>query len=100
MAKHFSKKLKQQIFERDGNKCRLCDNEFPVSRLQVDHIKPQSLGGEASMENGIIACDTCNRLKSTFHGEGLIGKIKWAEEKVRFYKRIYKLQTGIEYDGR
>ena len=100
MAKHFSKGLKAKIFNRDGNKCRLCDNDYPKIRLQIDHIRPMSLGGDATFENGMVVCDTCNRLKSTYFGDGLIDKILWAEQRFNFYKRIYKLQTGKDYGGK
>ena len=54
-------------------KCALCDNtgnvQFTARRwacfqyLEIDHIKPQILGGESVVENLQLLCPRCNRSK-------------------------------------
>lgn len=55
-----TKKLKQQIKERDGNKCVYCgSNEL----LEVDHIIPISGKGNNDPLNLQTLCHKCNQLK-------------------------------------
>jgi 5-methylcytosine-specific restriction endonuclease McrA len=60
-----NKKLRFEIFKRDGFKCAYCgrgpkDNVV----LHVDHIHPKSKGGINSKSNLITACFDCNIGKS------------------------------------
>ena len=78
----FTNQQKQQIFKRDQYKCVICGKgrENGVE-LHVDHIKPQSLGGEAIIENGQTLCATHNFRKKNL-GQTESGK----EMFTRFYE--------------
>lgn len=62
--KGISKKLRFEIFKRDGFKCAYCGKEPPAVTLEIDHIEPFSKGGEDDINNYITACFDCNRGKS------------------------------------
>jgi hypothetical protein len=58
-------RLRAQVLMRDEAKCRLC-GAVPRdgAKLQVDHIKPWSKGGETVLGNLQILCEQCNGGKS------------------------------------
>lgn len=51
---------RRQILDRDNWTCAYC-GEFGST---IDHIHPQSLGGENTWLNLITACESCNQLKA------------------------------------
>lgn len=61
--KGLSKKLRFEVFKRDGFKCQYC-GALPITQvLEVDHIRPVADGGENDMDNLVTACFSCNRGK-------------------------------------
>lgn len=56
------KKLRDAVFERDGQKCLRCGS---TRQLQADHIFPESKGGETTFENLQTLCKTCNLKKGS-----------------------------------
>ena len=59
----------RQIVSRAYNfACGYCSvrEEDAGSELELDHFKPQSLGGENALENLVYCCTTCNRIKGDF----------------------------------
>lgn len=61
--KPISKKLRFEIFKRDGFTCQYCGKMSPDVVLEVDHIKPVASGGKNEMLNLVTACLSCNRGK-------------------------------------
>lgn len=59
-----SKKVRFEIFKRDGFTCQYCGQTPPKIVLEVDHIKPKSKNGKDDKNNLITACFDCNRGKS------------------------------------
>lgn len=58
------KKLRFEVFKRDGFKCQYCGASAPDVILEVDHINPVSKGGENDLLNLITSCRGCNAGKS------------------------------------
>lgn len=58
-----SKRVRFEIFKRDGFTCQYCGQRPPEVVLEVDHIHPQSKGGTDDMLNLITACSACNNGK-------------------------------------
>lgn len=57
-----SNRLKVQVLMRDGNRCRICGvacNDG-IHKINFDHIKPWSKGGETTLENLQVLCSICN----------------------------------------
>ena len=64
----FTPKQKEEIMKRDGYKCVICGKgRADGVELQVDHIKPKDLGGEATIENGQTLCAQHNFMKKNFN---------------------------------
>lgn len=53
-------KLRFQVYERDGFRCVTCGVQ---KNLTLDHIKPESKGGDTSFENLQTMCKSCNSSK-------------------------------------
>ncbi|MNP49337.1 HNH endonuclease [compost metagenome] len=53
-------KLKKEVFERDGYRCRYCGSH---KDLTADHVYPESRGGDTSVGNLVTACSECNSKK-------------------------------------
>lgn len=58
--KHEVRFSRHNIFERDGHICQYCRKRFARSQLTLDHIIPQSRGGDETWENLVVACISCN----------------------------------------
>lgn len=58
-----SRKVRFDVFNRDGFKCQYCGRTPPAVVLELDHIIPKSKGGPDNIDNYITACFDCNRGK-------------------------------------
>jgi 5-methylcytosine-specific restriction endonuclease McrA len=54
----------QEIFERDGGRCRYCGVALDPKNWHLDHIIPVSRGGPHTRINACASCPTCNLKKS------------------------------------
>lgn len=59
-----SKRLRFEVFKRDGFTCQYCGATPPSVLLQCDHIDPVSNGGPTDIDNLVTACQPCNAGKS------------------------------------
>lgn len=60
MPNAFTEQQRRQILERDNYRCAYCGE---LARF-VDHVLPRSKGGEATLDNGVAACRSCNGKKA------------------------------------
>jgi len=59
--------LRQQVIERANGLCEYCQSALIiVVTMEVDHIVPQSVGGETTLDNLCLACRGCNGFKQDF----------------------------------
>ena len=58
-----SKKIRFEVFKRDGFRCAYCGKSPPDVLLEIDHIEPKSKGGKDDVNNYLTACFDCNRGK-------------------------------------
>lgn len=68
LQEDFTTELKRKILERDGYRCVYC-GRGPAEgmELHVDHIKPKSAGGKATLENGQTLCSEHNIWKKAYN---------------------------------
>jgi hypothetical protein len=62
--KTLSKKVRFDIFKRDGFACQYCGAHPPAVVLVLDHIVPFAAGGACDDDNLITACEGCNQGKA------------------------------------
>ena len=56
-------KTRFDIFKRDNFTCRYCGRKTPAVVLELDHVIPQSKGGDSDPSNLVTSCYECNRGK-------------------------------------
>lgn len=59
------RKLRHQVFQRDGYRCRECGASKDETSLEIDHIVPVAKGGTNDIDNLQTLCRECNRMKHT-----------------------------------
>lgn len=104
--KTISKKLRFEVFKRDGFACQYCGSHPPEVILEPDHIDPVCNGGTNHIDNLITSCFNCNRGKSgnllTSIPKSLKEKSKEIaerEEQIRGYRDVIQCQLDrIEDD--
>lgn len=103
--KGISKKLRFEIFSRDGFKCAYCGNKPPDAILEIDHINPVSKGGLNDEMNLITSCFGCNRGKSdrtinSTPNQFLINneELKLRVEQMQLYqKHLMQIEESKQY---
>ncbi len=58
--KAISKRVRFEVFKRDGFKCQYCGRSAPDVLLHVDHIHPVAKGGSGDILNLATSCADCN----------------------------------------
>jgi hypothetical protein len=95
-----SKKLRFEVFKRDGFTCQYCGNTPPAVVLEVDHIQPKSKGGTNDINNLTTSCFDCNRGKAANELTKIPKTLKQnkelIEEKELQYKEYKKLLDKVE----
>lgn len=61
--KNITKKLRFEVFKRDGFTCQYCGRMAPDVVLEIDHINPVANGGDNDIMNLLTSCFDCNRGK-------------------------------------
>jgi hypothetical protein len=92
-----SKKIRFEVFKRDGFKCVYCGRIPSEAVLEVDHVMAVSNGGTDDINNLITSCFDCNRGKSNIKLSTLpatvqenIEKLQNQEEQLTEYYKLLK----------
>lgn len=93
--KPLSKKVRFDVFKRDGFTCQYCGAHPPKVILECDHIHPVAEGGTDEIDNLITSCFNCNRGKAatplTVIPKSLSEKaaeVSEREEQLRGYQEV------------
>ena len=101
-----SKKIRFEVFKRDGFQCAYCGKTPPEVTLEVDHIDPKSKGGKDDIDNLITACFDCNRGKRNIPLDKIPNKLndnleilKAKEEQLKEYRKyVLKIRQRKNLD--
>lgn len=104
--KQISKRVRFEVFKRDGFTCQYCGAHPPGTLLHVDHIEAVARGGGNEIDNLVTACEACNLGKGaralTTVPESLAEKatrIAEAEEQLAGYGEIMRAKLDrVESD--
>lgn len=84
------RKLRHEVFKRDGYKCCECGATKDETSLEIDHIVPVSRGGTNDIDNLQTLCRECNRMKHT--DEWIGGKTDFEVTQ----KKLLELEKQIQ----
>ncbi len=97
----FSKKVRQQVYEKYDGHCAYCGKEIGLSEMQVDHLIPQrpfvreySPEKVNAFENLMPSCRRCNHYK---RANPLELFRQYIEEIPRKLKENYIYKVGLDY---
>jgi len=81
---------RRNLWRRDHRRCQYCGIEPPIDEITIDHIIPQSKGGESTFENCVLACMSCNLKK----GNRLLSQTGM---KLRRFKYLSNGERSVVY---
>jgi len=107
IRKSISKKVRFEVFKRDGFTCQYCGNHPPAVILEPDHIDPVANGGTNRMDNLVTSCFDCNRGKAarllSDVPKSLMDKaeeVKERESQIKGYQKIMRsVRTRIDREA-
>ncbi len=70
------KNLRQRVIERDGLHCVYCDEDLHDQEIHMDHVIPESLGGETTYNNLQVTCRKCNLAKGILSEEEFMNRLR------------------------
>ncbi len=71
-------RLRRRVDERGSGWCDWCLNDFPADAVEIDHVRPLSMGGTDTDGNGQVLCRGCHGLKTrTERGGATVGDYSW-----------------------
>lgn len=99
MRREFSAKVKVEAFKRAGGNCEGCTVRLSVGKFAYDHIIPDQLGGEPTIENCRVLCSACHGVKTFTADVPAIAKAKRREAKHLGAKRTSRPMPGSRASG-
>ena len=84
-----SKNIKHILYGKQEGNCTKCKVHFPIKNLTIDHIIPQSKGGQDTDNNFQLLCNYCNSVKGN-----RLDEVSIEEERVR-KTRIQKARETV-----
>jgi 5-methylcytosine-specific restriction enzyme A len=90
MRTEFSAKTKLLAFHRANGHCERCTAKLFTGNVEYDHDKPDAFGGEATLENCVVLCRACHRVKTSTRDVPAIAKSN----------RVRKSNAGIRKPSR
>jgi 5-methylcytosine-specific restriction protein A len=76
MRREFSARIKVAAYERSQGRCEGCALPLQTGRFHYDHIIPDGLGGEPTLENCAVICRACHDDKTHRADVPRIAKMK------------------------
>lgn len=87
MRREFPKRVMRDAFVRADGQCEACGARLTVGKFAYDHIIPDALGGEPTLENCQCVCLPCHGAKTQKIDVPMIAKAKRNYDKHRGIKK-------------
>lgn len=93
--KEFSKKVKRDAFLRANGKCEGpdCGAKLTASKFAYDHIDPDGLTGEPTLENCQVLCSACHKIKTASDVKN-IAQAKRREDAARGIRNAPQIKSA------
>lgn len=62
--REFPKKVQRDAFVRAAGNCEGCGARLTLGKFAYDHVNPDGLTGEPTLENCQVLCDPCHKAKT------------------------------------
>lgn len=100
------KRVRFEIFKRDGFVCRYCGANPMTAVLEVDHVVPKSKGGTNDPINLVTSCFSCNsgksnielgesRLPPSFNAEAIKEHAEQTKAYLKAQKDMVKARASV-----
>lgn len=76
MRREFPARVKVAAYERAGGGCEECGSLLRVGKFHYDHVLPDALGGEPTLDNCAVLCSGCHAVKTARQDVPQIAKMK------------------------
>jgi 5-methylcytosine-specific restriction endonuclease McrA len=77
--REFSPKVMVDAFKRANGRCEKCTARLSVGKFAYDHIIPDQLGGDPTLDNCQVLCTACHSVKTRTRDVPAIAKAKRQE---------------------
>lgn len=100
--KAISKRIRFEVFKRDGFACQYCGRKAPEVVLHIDHVSPVCKGGPNELLNYVTACIDCNLGKGPreISDESILAKqqaqLEELNEKREQLRMMIKWRDGLK----
>jgi 5-methylcytosine-specific restriction protein A len=94
MRREFSNYVKAQAAIRANGKCEGCTARLLTGGYHYDHLTPDALGGDPTIDNCQVLCKACHGLKTTKADVPNIARAKRRERKHLGIKKPSKFPCG------
>lgn len=95
-TRHISDVVKREVWLRDDGKCCACGS---TERIEYDHKRPVSKGGDSSTDNIQLLCRPCNRSKRTRDAtQGLGSRSLEKEEETQDKTEKEKNDRSVDFE--
>ena len=68
--------LRRIVIARDGLYCVYCDDDLSDAEIHMDHVIPESKGGQTSFDNLQVTCRKCNLAKGVLTETEFTNKLR------------------------
>lgn len=105
MRRDFSKQVRRDAFERCGGHCEgmqmgeRCWAKLTLGKYHYDHIIPDGLGGEPTLENCAVLCVACHKDKTSKRDVPAIAKTKRIQDRQRGIRQPRKITRWRKFNG-
>jgi 5-methylcytosine-specific restriction protein A len=62
--REFPASVRRAAYKRCNGVCEVCGSVLMVGKFEFDHIIPDGLGGEPTLDNCRVACSACHAVKT------------------------------------
>src|ERR1700746_2334135 len=101
MRREFAKRVKRDAFVRANGCCEnaTCGAKLQRGRFHYDHIIPDGLGGEPTLQNCAVLCIACHKDKTGKTDVPAIAKTKRIQDRERGIRKPRTMRSWRRFNG-